>query len=89
LGGASPTCYLSAHGAAYPIRRRLIRFSQVDNRRRLLLAEAVGCLLVARLALLFIPFPRLARRSALSCRTAGGYKPAASEPRVRRSAAPT
>jgi hypothetical protein len=46
----------------YPIRRRLIRFSQVGNRRRLLLAEAVGCLLVARLALLFIPFPRLARR---------------------------
>src|SRR6185437_11805008 len=47
---------------SYPLRRRLTRFSQIDNRRRLLLAEAVGCLLVARLALLFVPFPRLARK---------------------------
>lgn len=46
----------------YPIRRRLIRFGQIDNRRRLILAEAVGWLLAARLALIFIPFPRLARR---------------------------
>ncbi len=43
------------------IRRLLRRFGQVDNRRRLLLAEAVACLLAARLALIFIPFPRLAR----------------------------
>jgi hypothetical protein len=44
------------------IRRLLLRFSQVDNRRRALLAEAVAYLLAARLALIFIPFPRLARR---------------------------
>jgi hypothetical protein len=44
------------------IRRLLLRFRQVDNRRRALLAEAVAYLLTARLALIFIPFPRLARR---------------------------
>jgi hypothetical protein len=44
------------------IRRLLLRFGQVDNRRRALLAEAVACLLTARLALVFVPFPRLARR---------------------------
>jgi hypothetical protein len=44
------------------IRRLLLRFEQVGNRRRALLAEAVACLLAARLALIFIPFPRLARR---------------------------
>ncbi|MGA3311313.1 MAG: lasso peptide biosynthesis B2 protein [Xanthobacteraceae bacterium] len=44
------------------IRRLLRRFGQVDNRRRALLAEAVAYLFAARLALIFIPFPRLARR---------------------------
>jgi hypothetical protein len=44
------------------IRRRLRRFGELDSRRRGLLAEAVTCLLAARLALIFIPFPRLARR---------------------------
>lgn len=44
------------------IRRRLHRFAQVGPRRRALLLEAVACLLLARLALIFIPFPRLARR---------------------------
>jgi hypothetical protein len=44
------------------IRRLLVRFHQVGPRRRALVAEAVLCLLLARLALLFIPFPRLARR---------------------------
>jgi hypothetical protein len=44
------------------IRRLLLRWRQVDNRRRLLLAEAVVCLLAARFALLFIPFPHLGRR---------------------------
>jgi hypothetical protein len=44
------------------IRRLLRRFGQIDNRRRALLAEAVACLLAARLALIFIPFPRLAPR---------------------------
>ena len=44
------------------IRRLLLRFGQLENRRRALLAEAVACLLGARLALIFIPFPHLARR---------------------------
>ena len=44
------------------IRRPLRRFAQVENRRRALVVEAVVCLLLARLALIFIPFPRLARR---------------------------
>jgi hypothetical protein len=44
------------------IRRLLLRFEQIDNRRRMLLPEAVAYLLAARLALIFIPFPRLARR---------------------------
>jgi Transglutaminase-like superfamily len=44
------------------IRRLLLRFRQIDNRRRALLVEAVAYLLAARLALIFIPFPRLARR---------------------------
>jgi hypothetical protein len=44
------------------IRRRLRRFRELDDRRRALLAEAVAYLLAARLALIFIPFPRLARR---------------------------
>ena len=43
------------------IRRRLRRFAEVDNRRRSLLIEAMAWLLSARLALIFIPFPRLAR----------------------------
>lgn len=43
-------------------RRLLRRFAQVDNRRRALVIEAVICLLLSRLALIFIPFPRLARR---------------------------
>jgi Transglutaminase-like superfamily len=43
------------------IHRLLRRFGQVDARSRALLAEAVACLLAARLALIFIPFPRLAR----------------------------
>jgi len=44
------------------IRRPLRRFAQVGHRRRLLVAEAVTCLLAARLGLVFVPFPRLARR---------------------------
>ena len=44
------------------IRRLLRRFGQISNRRRALLAEAAAYLLAARLALIFIPFPRLARR---------------------------
>jgi hypothetical protein len=44
------------------IRHRLRRFVQLDSRSRLLLAEAVFGLLAARIALMFVPFPRLARR---------------------------
>jgi hypothetical protein len=44
------------------MRRLLLRVRQVDNRRRALLIEAVAYLFAARLALIFIPFPRLARR---------------------------
>ena len=42
-------------------RRRLVRFTQVGNRRRALLVEAVTWLLLARLSLIFISFPKLAR----------------------------
>src|SRR3990167_9677531 len=44
------------------IRRPLRRFAQVGNRRRALVVEAVVWLLLARLALIVIPFPRLALR---------------------------
>lgn len=44
------------------IRHPLRRFAQVDGRRRALTIEAVLCLLFARLALVLVPFPRLARR---------------------------
>ena len=43
------------------IRRLLLRFGQVDNRRRALVVEAAAYLFAARLALIFVPFPRLAR----------------------------
>lgn len=43
-------------------RPRLRRFAQLGTRRRALLVEAVTYLMAARLALIFIPFPRLARR---------------------------
>ncbi len=57
------------------IRRLLLRFRHIDNRRRVLLPEAVACLLTARLALIFIPFPVLARRL-------GNFVPP-SDPRAR------
>ena len=44
------------------IRYRLRRFAQVGMRRRALLAEAAICLAAARLALIAVPFPKLARR---------------------------
>jgi len=44
------------------IRRPLRRFAQVGHRRRALVIEAVACLLLARLGLIFVPFPTLARR---------------------------
>ena len=45
----------------FPIRRRLTRFAQVDNGRRLMLAEAAVWLLLARLALVFLPQAMAAR----------------------------
>jgi len=44
------------------IRHPLRRFAQIDGHRRALVVEAALCLLFARLALLLVPFPRLARR---------------------------
>jgi hypothetical protein len=44
------------------IRRLLRRFGQIGPRRRALMAEAALCLLAARLALAFVPFPTIARR---------------------------
>jgi hypothetical protein len=44
------------------IRHLLRRLTQVGNRRRALLAEAVLCLLTARAVLVLVPFPQLARR---------------------------
>jgi hypothetical protein len=44
------------------IRRLLLRFVQVDSRRRVLIAEAVLGLLAARVALIFVSFTRLSRR---------------------------
>ena len=43
------------------LRRRLVRFAEVGHHRRAVLIEA-ECLLVARLSLIFISFPRLTRR---------------------------
>jgi hypothetical protein len=62
-------------------RRLLRRFGRIDNRRRALLAEAALCLLTARLALILIPFPRLARRL-------GAFVPP-SDPRVAEARAGT
>ena len=44
------------------IRRLLLRFGQISNRQRALLAEAALCVFAARLALISVSFPRLARR---------------------------
>ena len=44
------------------IRRLLLRFTQVGPRRRILVFEAVAWLWLSRLALIFVPFPSLARR---------------------------
>jgi hypothetical protein len=44
------------------ISRKLRLFVALDGRRQALLIEAAFCLLLARLTLLVMPFPRLARR---------------------------
>jgi len=61
------------------IRRPLRRFAQVGNSRRALVVEAVSWLLLARLALMLVPFPKLARRI-------GTFVPPA-DPRVARATA--
>jgi hypothetical protein len=48
--------------SARSIGARLIRLGQLGKSRRALLFEAVGWLLLARLSLLLVSFPRLARR---------------------------
>jgi Transglutaminase-like superfamily len=39
-----------------------MRLVRIDSDRRALLAEATACLLIARVALMFVSFPHLARR---------------------------
>jgi hypothetical protein len=42
--------------------RLWLRWGQIDGQRRILLVEATACLLIARIALILVPFPHLARR---------------------------
>jgi len=63
------------------IRRTVRSAREVGWRRRALIAEAAVWLLAARLALVFVPFPRLARRM-------GAFVPP-SDARVASAAAPT
>jgi len=54
---------VTRRSAMHRLTRRLVRrFGQIENRQRLLLAEAAVWLWLARLALIVVPFPRLARR---------------------------
>jgi hypothetical protein len=66
---------------ASSIRRSLSSFGAAGPRRRRLIAEAVVWLIAARLALIVVPFPWLARRL-------GAFVPP-SDPRVAAQAAPT
>jgi hypothetical protein len=59
-------------------RRLFVRFGQISNRQRVMLAEAAAYLFVTRLALIFIPFPRLARRLGAFLPPADPRVPAAS-----------
>jgi hypothetical protein len=49
-------------GRLRSISRPIRRFAALDAERRALVVEAVACLLGARLTLVFVPFPRVARR---------------------------
>ena len=62
MSGPAPAPAKRRNTAQRSLRRRLVRFTQVGHRRRAVLLEAVAWLLVARLSLIFVPFPRLARR---------------------------
>jgi hypothetical protein len=63
------------------IPRKLRRLARTDTERRALLIEAVLRLLIARAALVLVPFPRLARRL-------GAFVPP-TDPRVAAGRAPT
>ena len=67
--------------ASTSIRRSFASARKLGWRRRALIVEAVGWLLTLRLALVLVPFPRLARRL-------GAFVPPA-DPRVAQVAAPT
>jgi hypothetical protein len=67
--------------ALTPIRRTVKSFRKVGWRRRALIGEAVVWLLALRLALILVPFPRLAR-------TLGAFVPPA-DPRVAAAGAAT
>jgi len=62
------------------IRHPLLNFARAGGPRRLLVLEAIACLLAARLALIFVPFPKLAKRL-------GTFVPP-SDPRAVRTRAP-
>ena len=62
MSGPAPAPAKRRNTAQRSLRRRLVRLAQVGHRRRAVLIEAVAWLLVARLSLIFISFPRLARR---------------------------
>ena len=62
MSGPAPSPAKRRNMAPRSLRRRLARFAQVGHRRRAVLIEAVAWLLVARLSLIFVSFPRLARQ---------------------------
>jgi hypothetical protein len=62
VSGPVPAPAKRRNTAQRSLRRRLVRFAQVGHRRRAVLLEAATWLLVARLSLIFVPFPRLALR---------------------------
>lgn len=64
------------------IRHPLRRFAQVGNRRRVLAVEAVVCLAVARLALVIVPFPKLARRLGTAIPPQNAHANSEADPRA-------
>ncbi|MDR3517886.1 MAG: lasso peptide biosynthesis B2 protein [Azospirillaceae bacterium] len=82
---------------SHSIRRRLGRVIRLDRRQKALVAEAVFWLTVARLGLMAVPFPVLARRlgdfvpptdaRVIACAAAGPTANAETARRVRRAVA--
>jgi hypothetical protein len=62
VSGPAQSAAKRRNTTARSLRRRLVRLAQVGHHRRAVLIEAVAWLLVARLSLIFVSFPRLARR---------------------------